>query len=325
MTDSVLHDLLSEACHHAGAEPGQTLRQRSGDFVRCAEADPTLLKAAAESLQTLPPAGAGWIALLLGVAVERGADPAQTMPALVQCLRSWLQQLPTPVITQDEEGEEQEDYPDPTPAQQELIEALQPFGQSLVAHLAQMPAERQKLGEDTALLERLTTLSGYGYGLAWVLEALRRKSGTLIVLHPPTGAGLKLRYENVSRNFHLFSLLQIAVGTRFPGGQQPDPKIAAAARGQTSDEVHDQAWWHYGDPRSKTPEPLTSIWGEGLVTEIPVINGSRVMLLWPPIMQRGWDGSFFSPHLEALPANVVVEEDLSAESAREWLKTLGVA
>jgi hypothetical protein len=236
-----------------------------------------------------------------------------------------LSQLPTPEITQDEEGEEEEDYPDPTPEQEELIEALQPFCQGVVAHLARMPAERQRLSEDTELLERLTTLSGYSHALGWVLEALQRMSGTLIVLHPPTGAGLKLRYENVARNFHLFSLLQVAVGTRLPGGQHPDPKIAAAARGQTND-IHDCAWWHYGDPRSKTAELGASIWGEGLLTEIPVINGSRVMLLWPPIMQsRSWNGGFFGPHLEALPANVVVEEDLSFESAQEWLKTLGVA
>lgn len=326
MTDSVLNDLLDEARHHAGGEPVEALRQYSGAFLQHAGANPAILRAAAEALPTLPPAGAGWVALVLGAAVEYGADPARAMPALIRCLRSWLSQLPIPEITQDEEGEEEERYPDPTPEQQKLIEALQPFCQSVVAHLARMPAERHKLGEDTELLERLTTLIGYSHALGWVLQALQRSSGTLIVLHPPTGTGLKLRYENVAVNFHLFSLLQVAVGTRLPGGQPPDLTIAAAARGQTNDGVQDRAWWHYGDPRSKTPELGASIWGEGLLTEIPVINGARVMLLWPPILQsRSWDHSFFGPHLEALPANVVVEEELSFESAQEWLKTLGMA
>jgi len=321
MTDSVLHDLLSEARHHAGGEPVQALRQCSGTFLQRVDADPTILQPAAESLQTLPPAGAGWVALVLGTAVERGADPAWAMPALVRCLRSWLPQLP-------EESEDEEDDPDPTPEQAELFKALQPFCQGLVAHLARMPAERQRLSEDTELLERLTTLSGFSHShpLGWVLESLQRKSGPLIVLHPQTGAGLKLRYENIAHNFHLFSLLQVAVGTRLLGGQQPDPKIAAVARGQASDDIYDHAWWHYGDPRSKTPKIGASIWGEGLVTEIPIINDSRVILLWPPILgSRSWNDGFFGPHLEAMPANVVVEEELSSESAQEWLKTLGVA
>ena len=181
-----------------------------------------------------------------------GWDPRST-PALVQFLRSWLARLPVPEVTQDEEGEEEELYPDPTPEQEELLEALRPV-------------------------------------------------------------------------CHLFSLLQAAVGTRLPGGRQPDPKIAAVARGQTDDDDgYDEAWWHYGDPRSKTPDLRESIWGEGLLTEIPIVNGSRVMLLWPPIMQsRTWGSGFFGPHLQALPANVVVEEELSPESAREWSQALGI-
>ncbi len=44
-----------------------------------------------------------------------------------------------------------------------------------------------------------------------------------------------------------------------------------------------------------------------------------------PIMQsRSWDRGFFGPHPQALPANVVVEEELSGGSAREWLEALGI-
>ncbi|MCL2715645.1 MAG: hypothetical protein FWD68_13930 [Alphaproteobacteria bacterium] len=326
MMNPVVIDLLNEARHYAGGEPSPALRRCSGAFLRRIKANPEILQAAAEAIETLPSAGAGWIALVLGTGVEEGADPAGAMPALERWLRSRLSRLSTPGINEDEEGEEEEVCLEPTPGQEELIEALESFCQGFVAHLAAMPAERKKLSEDRRLLRRLTTLGGISYAVGWVLEALQRRSGSLVVLHPPTGAGVKLRYENVARNFHLFSLLQVALGTRLPGGRPPDLKIAAAARGETSDEVLDCAWWHYGDPRWKTPEIGGLIRGAGLVTEIPVSNGSRVLLLWPAIVgSRKWNAGFFSPHLDALPANVVVEGDLSPDSAQEWLKTLGVA
>jgi hypothetical protein len=325
MDNIVLENLLDRSRRYAGEEPDAELRQASGAFLSRADTDPELLVAAANALSTLPPAGAGWLALVLGTAVERGTDAAATMPGLIEFLRSCLPKLPVPETIRDDDGEEMESYPEPTPEQATLLEALRPVGQGLVAHLARLPAERKKLAEDGELMTRLEDLAGYSPGVNWVHEAVVRKSGTLIVLHPPSGSGLKLRYENVARNFHLFSLLQAAVGTRIPGGRQPDPKIVAAAHGQTNDRIYDHAWWHYGDPRSKTPDLRESIWGEGQLTEIPVIHGSRVMLLWPPLLQsRTWDEGFFGPHLQAMPAGVVVEEELSGENAQEWLKTLGI-
>jgi hypothetical protein len=316
MTDPVLAELLNESRNHTGEKPSESLRQATRAFFQRANSDPTILRAAAEALPTLPPAAAGWIALVLGSAVEDGKDAALTTPALLRFLRSCFSRLP---VSEDEA------LPDPTPEQKQVIQALRPVCQSVVAHLARMPGERQKLLDDLEFLERLADLEGYSHGPGWVREAILRTSGTLIVLHPPSGSGLKLRYENVATNFHLISLLQAAVGRRIPGGREPDPKIAAAARGETDDDVCDEAWWHYGDPRSKTPQLTASIWGEGLVTEIPLINGARVMLLWPPIVEsRSWDRGFFGPHLQALPANVVVEQELSRESAREWLEALGI-
>ena len=325
MDNTILENLLDQSRRYAGVEPTTALREASGAFLSCADSDPTALVAAADALATLPPAGAGWLALVLGTAVERGTDAAVTLPGLMRFLRSCLPQLPVPETIQDDEGEEEESYPEPTPQQETLLEALRPVGQGLVAHLARLPAERLRLCEDKELMRRLEALAGYSPGLNWVREALSRKSGTLVALHPPSGSGLKLRYENLGRNFHLFSLLQAAVGTRIPGGRQPDPKIVAAAQGQSRDQAHDQAWWHYGDPRSKTPELRQSIWGEGQLTEIPVINGSRVILLWPPLLQsRTWDEGFFGPYLQAMPPSVVLEEELARETAHEWLKMLGI-
>jgi len=188
-----------------------------------------------------------------------------------------------------------------------------------------MPERREALAGDEPLLARLEALEIYTHGATWVREMLLRRSGTLIVLHPASGRAFKLRYTHVARCFHLFSLIQIAIGTRLPGGREPNPAIVAAARGDSHDAVGDEAWWHYGDPRSKTANLQASIWGEAMTRSIPVIDGVQVILLWPPLLQgRGWSHGFFGPHLHALPANVTIDEELSPESAQSWLETLGV-
>lgn len=86
MTDPVLQDLLNESRHYAGDKLTDTLRRASGAFLKRADSDPETLRPAAEALSTLPPAGAGWLALVLGTAVERGTDPALSAPGSV---RAW--------------------------------------------------------------------------------------------------------------------------------------------------------------------------------------------------------------------------------------------
>lgn len=321
MHDAALEELLNASRDHAGGEPSETLRRVTRDFLGRARSDVSILKTAAEALPTLPPAGAAWLAVMIGAGIERGQSADLTTPAILECFRSWLPRLPTPEAA---EGETRI-FPEPTPEQVPWLAAFPQLCQSVVSHLARMPEHRKKLAEDLELLNRLESLESYTHGASWVREMLLRSSGTLIVLHPPSGAGIRLRYENVATCFHLFSLLQTAIGTRMTGGREPDAAIAAAARGKSSDKVSDEAWWHYGDPRSKTADVRASIRGEALVRSIPTVNGVQVMLLWPPMLEsRSWDGAFFGPHLDALAADVVVEEQLSPDSCQAWFKALGI-
>lgn len=320
MPQSDLNEFLNACRAHDGNEPSKDLRRVTGEFLARAKADPSLTATAAGSLTSLPPRGAAWLAVVIGAAIEGGASAALTASAVVDLLVSWLSRFP--VVEPDDE-ESMDDW-EPTPEQLELIEAFPELCQSIVAHLARLPERRAELSEDEALLERLESLEGLSPGICWVREALVRSSGTLIVLHPPSGKGFRLRYQNVGVCFHLFSLLQTAIGERMPGGRPPDPEVAAVARGRSEDDVTDEAWWHYGDPGSKTAELDGSIWGEALVSTVPSVNGVQVMLLWPPILEsRSWSTNF-GPHLEALPADVVVEEELSPAESRAWLQALGL-
>jgi hypothetical protein len=296
---------------YAGGQPGETLRQLTGGFVGRARDDANVLASAAAALKTLPPRGASWLAVAIGAAVEGGANAELSARAIVDLLLSWLPQLPAA------EGSM------PTPQQTELLEAFEPLAQSVVAHLARTDHLKSTLSQDLPLLDRLAVLEEYTAGAAWIREALLRSSGSLILLHAPSRRAFQLEYANVATCFHLFSLLQTAVGEQIPGGRKPDPLIANVARGNSQEKVTDEAWWHYGDPRSKVASVAAMIFGEGLVREIPTVAGERVIVLWPPMLaSRGWDSSFFGPQLDALKPNALVRAELSTADSAAWADPL---
>lgn len=319
MPNTTLDDLLSACREYPGGEPNDRLRHATSAFLAIAEREPSILRSAVASLATLPPPGAGWFALTFGSAIEQGTDVEITGPVVVDVFLAWLPKVP--------ETSPNEPTASPVTAEQVvLLEALPHLCMSVVAHLSRMPRLREALSRDLALLARLNVLSGVNYGILWVHEVLLRRSGRIVVLSPPTGAGVRITYENVANCFHLFSLLQASLGTRFPGGRAPNQLVAAAARGEADEAVTDRAWWHYGDPRSNTASIGASIWGEASVDDIPVVKGAQVLLLWPPLLGgRSWDSGFFGPPLDAAPPSVKVEGEMTENERRAWFLDLGLA
>lgn len=310
---SDLTDALAAASRDwIGDTPTAAMTGAMRAFVSRATTDEALVRNAAASLHAREPGSAAFIAIAFGSLVERGASPDITGPAVLDELRAWLPELPS--------------VAPPTPDQAMRLARFQFLCQSAVTHLARLPEWRHAWGQDPALLERLDELSGYSPGARWVHEALTKESGTLVVLYAPSGTGLRLSFTNVSTNFHLFSLLQTAVGTSLPGGRTPDARIDRVARGKSHEPVVDAAWWHYGSPRSPRPAPGASVAGEALVRDFPRVDGEPVVLLWPPIGEGpSWDAGSFGPHLEAMPADAAVERRLTPEESHAWLGKLGVA
>jgi len=277
-------------------------------FQSAVQQDESLMRECAAQLGEQGPGSIAFIAVAFGALVERGMAAELTGPAVLGQLRAWLPHLPTPGKS------EPATRPAPTPDQAMRLARFQFLCQSAVTHLARLPAQRAAMGQDAALLARLDELTDYSHGAWWVREALSKSSGTLVLLHPPSGTGLRLRYANVSNCFQLFTLLQTAVGARMPGGRER----AAVTSG-------DHAWWHYGTALSPKADLRASVWGEGLVREIPRVDGEPVILLWPMILQeRGWDDGFLGPHLEAMPASASVERMLTPDESRAWLGKMGI-
>ena len=297
--------LLKEVSTISKCEPTPTLQNATGEFINTIiQNKMDVPKEILEVLPTLPPAGAAWIAVVLGSMAEQGLNPRLGGTALVELLRQWLAQRP---------------FTD------QILEAFTWLGQALVAHLARDPDLRADLADERTLIEALDDASMETNGALWLHELLLRRSGPLVVLHVESRRGMAMRYENVGTCFHLFSLVQAAIGTRLPGGREPDQAVLDAATGKTSASQSDSAWWHYQDRSATKANFMDSLWAEWSVSDILELDGVKVLLLWPPILgSRSWDSSFFGPPLDAAPSRVVLERELDPTEAERLFKRIGI-
>jgi hypothetical protein len=311
-------DAFLQTCRlHTCAKPSQAVVDGTSAFFAALEGNDQLLNEAVGYLPTLPPWGVSWLALTMGSAVELGYSAQLAGPSLLSFFRTWLERFPKA----DEDGNF-----NPLSSEQEVIrDAFPQFCQSVVAYLAHMPEVREAWGTDATLMDRISDLETLSYGASWVHEALSRSSDTLLVLAPNSEQGFLFKYSNVANCFHLFSLLQLAIGKKVPGGKNPSEKIRKIVDGKHNEHESDEAWWHYGDPRSPVSAIGDSIWGEMTTRDLPKVEGMKIILLWPPILGgRSWGTSFFGLDLAAMPPSAVIERTCELSEVREWLRKLGI-
>lgn len=309
-------DALLRACvAYRGGEPDVVLMDASRALERAARVEPELWRHAALAAEALPVIGAGWVGTVLGSMVEQGRlDASVTFDSLWRVLMACC------------EAPSGEAAPGQGRTANETLDtALQLLGPAIVSHLAALPERRAALLDDPSY-DKAKTLSFDHFGAFWICEAIERSSADLLLLHAPSRRGWRARYENVAQCFHLFSLLQAAVGAAIPGGRQPDAALAAAARGDTVDSVlHDLAWWHYQHPGRPMSDPMAMVPGNLLTRRLREIDGLKVLVLWNPILAgRGWESGFFGAHLMQLPASFELREPLSNEESAAWFERAGL-
>jgi hypothetical protein len=258
--------------------------------------------------------GAGFISVWLGADVERGADPFPEFQPLLDCFLRFTRQVKI------EDGDITKDKID-----EELAIGLEFLGQGIVAHLSKDLRSLRAVQANADVIAEIERVESYSPGPMWVLELIRKVSGRLIVLHGEQSVGACVEYHNISNCFHLFTLLQAALVETMPGARKVNSGVIAMARGERLAECSDEAWWHYGQPVSSSPNILTSVFGEQNPQKIHALNGQQVMLLWPPIFgSRTWDAGFFGPVLDTAPAEVELIEILSVKDVTTWRHHIGL-
>jgi len=320
-SDSPIEQAVENILHAANQQHGANITDAFRDALNAIAHHPgrfdALTRIAARLPELTAPRGAGLLAVWLGGAVEKGADPEPAIPHLFGTLLRWSRtvSLPEP----DAEG----NPPGELVLSEETLGGLEWLGQGLVAHLAQSPSTRSVYAAREEVLAELERVEPVSSGCLWVREILRKCSGTLVVLHVAGRKGVRVEYRNLSNNFHLFTLLQGALaeaGTgRMPGSKRVSAEVLAIARGEADGAAHDSVWWHYGPGNVPESNVVASVWGEASPLTIPEIEGEQVLLLWPmQLSSRSWDGGFFTPRLAAAPASVTVIEELGADQIEAW-------
>ncbi len=317
-----IEDALAAANAERDPEISERLRSALNAFAQIkATSSAGIAKLLAPRVPDLEsPVGMGLLAVWIGAAVENGADPADTLFHLVEAFMRLSRTLP------DLDEDEERDLDEVLAGHEETLIGLQNLGRSIVSHLSRGKGLKQLLEAHPGACAEIERASHASIGAGWIQEILRQRSGELVVLHGIESKGFRLAYENIGNCFHLFSLLQGALENRMPGGKKTSPETLAAARGTVvSQKAHDQAWWHYGQGTNPKAELNSLIYGEASPDSIIPIDGTQVILLWPNVMERGWDGGFFSPTLKVAPPDVRVLSELSADEVSRWRERLGLA
>lgn len=314
--EEIVDDAISAASSQYGADCSDKLRDAFGAIAEHESHEKARTLLAKRFGEVASPTGAGFLAVWLGAGVEGGADPDLTGNEILGSLLHWAGSVAT-LPEDDVDDDEPEVDPD-------LVKGLEMLGQGLVAHVSRSPALLRKFSGDHDVVAELERVEYASAGPMWVLELLRKRSGTLLVIHVQTRRGIEVCYENLSNCFHLFTLLQsVLADAKMPGAKRVSSETLAAARGEAMVDCHDESWWHYGIGTCPTPELGASIWGEANPDSIPEIDGRQVVLLWPMIINsRGWGAGFFGPFLQASPPAVTMASELTNAEVEQWCEKL---
>ncbi|WP_280440922.1 hypothetical protein [Nocardia brasiliensis] len=133
----------------------------------------------------------------------------------------------------------------------------------------------------------------------------------LVALHRETGTGYLLRMTGIADNFQLHTLLaDVLLGDQHLPGARPSAEAAAMCR-----DAEGQAPT-VGAFNLVAPEG-DWIWNEGTPADIPVLGGTRVLVLDPPPYERHWPAGRYFPFV---PADLVLERALTADEAARWFE-----
>ncbi|WP_428950676.1 hypothetical protein [Streptomyces sp. cg35] len=274
-------------------------------------------------LTQLPAGPRGMVAVTVGACVERGADAGRCAPALLDgladavrgagefCAR-WTEtgggDLPDPETDAPDDAVLERVGPEPAMAWWTL-----PQWEMAAVAMLNHPAVRTGLDPAvrTGLLTSLRAVqeaSGHDFKcLTYALLVL--DDAPLVVLHRESGAGFALRMTGIGDNFQLHTLLaDVLAGGGHVAARVPSAQEAAVCR-DAPGQVPTTGSFNLAAPDGGW------IWNEGTPSDIPVVDGARLLVLDPPPYERGWPAGRFFP---GMTGDLTLERVLGADETARW-------
>ncbi|WP_372352235.1 hypothetical protein [Streptomyces sp. KL116D] len=277
----------------------------------------------AGALADVPPGPRGTVAVVIGACVERGADPRACAPAVLDRLEDAVRAAGE--FCERWTGSGDDDLPEPEdPGPDEKVIERTGFEQAMawwslpqweMASVAMLSHAAVRTGLDPARRAALLTsvraveeASGHDFKcLKYALLVLDDEP--LVVFDRPSGTGYALRMSGIGDTFQLHTLLahRLVGGGHLPGSA-PAPQEVAVCR-DAPGQVPTRGAFNLVAPDGSW------IWNEGTPSDIPVVDGSRLLVLDPPPYDRGWPAGRFFP---GMTGDLVLERVLTAEETAQW-------
>ncbi|WP_405799773.1 hypothetical protein [Streptomyces sp. NBC_01506] len=317
--ESAVRDQDGERCDRAFPLVHQAFQEAGPDELRLGA--PRL----AALLEHVPPGPRAVTAVLVGACVERGADPVPCAPALFAAVREAF----TAALEFTERWAATGGGELPDPGRDELDDraveragfgpalgwwTLPQWGMAALALLGSKAVRRRIAsdgGELRSLVERVQSAAGdAGEDFKSLVYALRvLDDEPLIVLHRATRTAYLMRMTGIGDNFQLHTLLAGAlVGGLHVPGESPSAEAIAVCR-EKEGQILTTGTYNLGAPDGSW------IWNEGTPSDIPVVDGTRLLVLDPPPYERSWPAGRYFP---GMSGDLVLERVLGRDEAESW-------
>jgi hypothetical protein len=251
----------------------------------------------------------GFLAMVCGVLLERGAMPGIASASFI----SWLEDVLNRQAAGDDWAES----------------AFDQFWPAAIAFFSKDPEARRAAWRlRDALTPRVETQDG-AFWVHKMLAVLHDES--ILVIEPATKLGFVGRMSGVADNFQLHTLLMGVFPHKnpqfIPRVSEPALQVARGTGPHQAEESVKGHWnlctWRSVLPSLELMQDASQhwIWGEGIPMDIPVFEGHRVVLLGPASYQRSWGSSRQFGHLLA---DIRITQRLAPKEIESWLHTMAV-
>ncbi|MFI8822819.1 hypothetical protein [Streptomyces sp. NPDC053431] len=294
------------------------------------QADDAGLRKAAPRLAALlpdvPPGPRAVVAVVVGACVERGADPTACAPHVFRCAheafaeaeefaRRWTAAGRGELPDHDGEGLTEADVEEFGYREVVAWQSLREFEMAGVAMLNSPAVRRDAPGrpELLAAVRRAAEAAEDRFRFKCLEYALAvLDDEPIVAIDRATGAGFALRASGIGDNFQLHTLLAGAlVGGGHLPGEAPSADAVACCRDRAGMVPTTGSFNLVGADGEW-------IWNEGNPSDIPVVDGVRLVVLDPPPYTRSWDAGRFFPGMtgDLVLVRVLAPEESAALLAR---------
>jgi hypothetical protein len=321
--------------HDVRTEPGDTFGQSPfvalNEFLRTIDSRAEfneLVGEVAPLIRAADPFRGSTIAINCGTLTEMGADPELVFPHL-------LAELPRHLALARRAAERNDPSPtalfDADPDAARAASGLTYLLLATMTVICRAAAYRRALRLNGEIVDGIFAIRDAHREADFVAQVLSLTDDLeLLVLVPEERKGFRVALEAVNFNFHLFTLLQAAlVSGGHLAGDPPDPELIAVATGEfpAQRRLEDLAQFHFYSWHGLNPDGTfaatrldTWIPGDASPTEIPPLDGTRIVLLGPRLLgMRSWDSNFFANIHDALRSKAEIVGVLSEAETDEWI------